>query len=230
MGAKATVASNSREPSVRAGDGTLFAIAVGLLVFSILAFSLKATFNPERLVRYTPIVIVHGIVMLAWLVLFASQARFAMTGKLQRHRTFGMASLLLVLVMVPLGIHVSWQFGQETGRMIVFVGNAINFLQFVPLYATAIIAAKRHRFEDHKRLMLVASIALTGPAVGRVIEVADLPLPVTMLAFLLAIIVLPLAYDIRVRRKPHRASVMAIGYVILTIGIFGAYAASLPSS
>lgn len=202
-------------------------MALGLLVFSVLAFGIKVIFDPERLVRYTPIVIVHGIVMLAWLGLFALQARLAVKGSLKGHKANGTASLLLVAVMLPLGLHLSWQLGQETGRMVVFAGNAINFLQFVPLYLASIIAASRQRFEIHKRLMLVASIALTGPAISRVVEVTDLPMPVTILIFLLAIIALPLAYDIKVRRRPHKASVIAICYVVLTIGMFGAFAASL---
>ena len=130
--------------------------------------------------------------------------------------------------MVPLGIHVSWQLTLETGSMFVFAGNVISFMQFVPLYAVSIWAASQGHFEVHRRLMLVASIALTGPAFGRVTDVADLPTPVTVLLFLLAIIALPLIYDFRVRGKPHVASIAAISYVILTIVVFGVVVANLP--
>ena len=157
------------------GNELLAKIALFLLIFAVGAFALKVIVEPERLVRYTPLVILHGATMVAWMLLFASQARLAAAGKLPTHRTFGRWSPILVLAMVVSGMTVSWNLVREFGAYQVFIANIGNFATFVPLYIAAIFFARRHEQAEHRQAMLIGTLALMGPAYGRVFDALDLP-------------------------------------------------------
>ncbi|MEM6586184.1 MAG: hypothetical protein AAF692_10555, partial [Pseudomonadota bacterium] len=79
----------------QAANALIAKFALGILVFVFTAFALKAVIHPERLARYTPLVMVHGAIMMGWMAMFASQARLAMQGELASHRAMGRWSPLL---------------------------------------------------------------------------------------------------------------------------------------
>ncbi|MEM7703561.1 MAG: hypothetical protein AAF251_16605 [Pseudomonadota bacterium] len=170
----------------RAGNALLFKFAVALFVFAFAAFALKVIVDPERLARYTPMVSVHGAIMMGWMAMLASQARLAMTGKLSAHRAAGRWSPLLVIAMVATGLTVSWNLSQESGRYGLLVGNIGVFLTFVPLYVAAIVFARKHKQAEHRQAMLIATLLTLGPANSRVADVLGLPfsavLPIQIVA------------------------------------------------
>jgi uncharacterized protein with PQ loop repeat len=63
--------------------------SIGILCFVIAAFVLKVIVQPERLARYTPLVIVHATLMILWLILFAVQAGLIQQGSFSIHRKLG---------------------------------------------------------------------------------------------------------------------------------------------
>lgn len=159
----------------RAGNALLSKFALAILIFSIAAFALKVIVDPERLVRYTPLVSLHGATMIGWMALLTVQARLASTGKLSRHRSIGRLSPILVVAMVVIGMTVSWNLSQEFNRYEILVGNTGTFATFVPLYVAAILFARSHRAAEHRQAMLIGTIALLGPAFARVFDVMDIP-------------------------------------------------------
>ena len=160
----------------KAGNALLFKFALAILVFTFSAFALKALIDPERLARYTPLVIVHGAIMMGWMAMFVSQARLAMQGKLASHRAMGRWSPVLVIAMAVTGLTVSWNLAQEFNKYDVLIGNIGVVLTFVPLYIGAILFAKAHRQAEHRMAMLLATVATLGPAYARVTDVLDWPL------------------------------------------------------
>jgi drug/metabolite transporter (DMT)-like permease len=88
----------------------------------------------------------------------------------------------------------------------------------MPVFAGLIAAGlyTRQTPQTHKRLMLIATVGLIAPAVGRMAQMSDLPLPFpmpiigAMMLFLLALAL----WDRRNRGRIHRATVIGGGVLI----------------
>ncbi|HET7924048.1 MAG TPA: hypothetical protein VFL30_04075, partial [Rhodanobacteraceae bacterium] len=93
-------------------------------------------------------------------------------------------------------------------------GNFISIAVFAGLVAAAIVL-RRHP-ETHKRLMVLASIAIVGPALARISRWPifggeDSPfIPVVLLALLLAVI----AHDLVRERRVHKATICGVGVIV----------------
>jgi len=87
---------------------------------------------------------------------------------------------------------------------------AIPLLQVV-VFAGLIIAAFRFRFSPaaHKRLILIATISLLGPAINRWPVALIQKVPVLTSAILLGFILMLVAYDIWTLGKVHRETLRA---------------------
>lgn len=117
---------------------------------------------------------VHGILFLGWTVLFAVQTNLVARGQVARHRGLGLVGVSLATAMVFAALAVVVR-GLSYG---VAIGNydAARVLAVVPLTAITLFAvlfvcaiANIRRPETHKRLMLLATIALLPPAVARIV-------------------------------------------------------------
>ena len=208
----------------RAGNALLFKFAVAIFVFSFAAFALKVIVHPERLARYTPLVAVHGAIMMGWMAMFASQARLAMQGKLTSHRAMGRWSPLLVIAMVTTGLTVSWNLSQEFGRYEVLVGNIGVFLNFVPLYIAAIVFARKHNQAEHRQAMLLGTLSTLGPAYARVTDVLELPLVAGFPMQLIATLGLSIWLDKASRGAVAKSTWVLLGFyfgvLFATAGVF----------
>jgi hypothetical protein len=118
---------------------------------------------------------VHGIVMTAWVVLFLTQTFLIAKGRGDVHRKLGVLGAWLAAVVVMLGVYTIWQsiLRQQLNVSIgsfalLFVAfDGLSLLLFGSLVAVAL--GLRRRPNDHKRLMLMASVALLPPAFGRLV-------------------------------------------------------------
>ncbi|MEL7198987.1 MAG: hypothetical protein AAGL10_11795 [Pseudomonadota bacterium] len=155
-------------------------IALSLLVFTIVAFALKAHFHPEVRARYIPIVILHAGLMLSWLTLLVVQPILVVTKQLKWHRVLGAISLGLVGAMVASGAIIAVNIGRELGRPEVTVVNIAAFVTFLPLYFAAVNFARSKRVHEHRQAMLIATLALMTPAYARIVQVVELPDPVAI--------------------------------------------------
>jgi uncharacterized membrane protein YozB (DUF420 family) len=170
--------------------------------------------SPTRRTRYTSLVSIHAVLMSAWLILLCVQARLAHGGDLVLHRRLGRASGWLVAALVPLSAVVAVDFHREFGRTGTLVADFSLLIIFVPLYLAAIWSAKRGRIDVHKRLLLIGTIAMVSPALGRFTDIVGLPRPAAVPMYLLMLIGAPLTYDFMSRGRPHRASLAAIGVAL----------------
>ena len=111
----------------------------------------------------------------------------------------------------------------EDGENIVVWGNFFTLLMFAAFVSLAVVFRKRP--EAHKRLMLLASMSIVGPALAR------LPRwPIfaggfeagrnCAIAGVLTMFALLLTYDVVTRKKPHPAS--WIGMVLILASLAGA--------
>jgi uncharacterized membrane protein YozB (DUF420 family) len=113
------------------------------------------------------------VVFTAWILLFVLQVSFIAKGKVHWHRKIGPYGGALVPVMVVLGI---WGALVAGGRPEGFNNIPIPGLQFlaVPFFDMLLFPAfvclallKRHDFQSHKRLMLLATLNLITAAIAR---------------------------------------------------------------
>lgn len=187
-----------------------------MLTFVVVAFGAATIVQPFRLARYAkPEVIVHIVLVLSWLVLFIVQSGLARTGAIARHRKNLRLGALLVLLVTAQAIYLTYQWGD--GRR--FVAESRDVLAFAALFIAAVWAAKRGRFDAHKRLILIATLNLLGPAYIRLGFVLNWSIPMTILATILTWILPPVAYDLVTRRAIHWASIAGIVFSIATYAL-----------
>jgi hypothetical protein len=196
-------------------DSSLLILSIGILVLTLGSFALIAVREPVRLTRYTPLVTFHGAAMAAWYTLFVVQAWLVLNRNHRAHRVLGFSSIVLAVIMVSTGILVTFGFYEEFGRRTTFVADLGIFVNFIPLYGAAVWTALKRRFDAHKRLMLVASICMIGPALARGLDVVSVSRAATLILYPAILIGLPLFYDRRTKGSLHSASKWAIGYSLL---------------
>lgn len=191
---------------------------IALLAFTVIAFTLKVIVHPVRLERYTPPVMLHGILMLGWLVLFTLQAKLVQAGNTTRHKTLGYAGMALVAAIVISSLPLSVSLVREYGKANILIANSFMILTFVSLFAAAVYYARNNNFTAHKRLMLLATLSILGPPIARLLNILDIPELWALSVQTLFIILLPVIYDKFTVGKIHRASV---GGIVFAVGMIG---------
>jgi hypothetical protein len=162
----------------------LTGMAILMIAVSIAGF-LPAIVNPVgRRAPLTLLAAVHGIVFLAWLLLFLAQTLLAATGRVGWHRRVGYISVVLLTLMIVLGfqtttamvrrgfdlsgdLHVDPHPQIEAGGTVEMDAATASVFNFAGLLIFAVLAIAaicyRRRPEIHKRLMLFANIELMQP-------------------------------------------------------------------
>jgi uncharacterized membrane protein YozB (DUF420 family) len=151
------------------------ALCVAALVFAGFApsYYLRAFVSARHL---TPLAHIHGALMTAWIVLFATQATLIRKGRIAWHRRLGVGGAVLAAVIVIVG---SLTVAAAAERRFPAVGPARFariFVEFDGLslwvFGALVLAAVlwRRRSDVHRRLILCATVALLPPAVGRLAE------------------------------------------------------------
>lgn len=199
----------------------LFYIAIAVIAVAVVfagfapTYYLKARFGNPPL---RPLVHLHGFLFSLWLVLLASQVTLVAAHRTDLHRRLGIFGGVLAALLVIIGPIVAIQsarLGAPPNRPPGLPPPLIFLV--IPLFDIAIFAIVvaagfyyRRRADIHKRLMVVATIAILPPAIAR-LHVAFLrahgPLAFFGLAdlFLLACIL----YDTIRHRRLHPAYVWA---------------------
>jgi hypothetical protein len=167
----------------------------------------------------------HGWSFFLWYLLFPLQAALGARGKYALHRTLGVLSVGLVVVMTLTGILVLTVRVEEAVRnggpqVWLLYGPLIlsSLVLFVGFYSAAIYMAARNRLQAHKRLMVVASAAGLGAGLSRVIMFISgfhpLSIPAGTLGCGLFIIV-GMSYDWYARRTVHPVYLIGLAVLLL---------------
>jgi hypothetical protein len=155
--------------------------ALFMIVLSVAGFGPSIVDQSQRNAPPTPMVIAHGIVGSAWLLMFLTQAILAATRRIAVHRRLGMVSPVIAVMMIVLGYtttiekarrgydlsgdiaRASAPPGSPSPSAVEFealdLGTGLaGFLTFGVLVAAGLWY--RRRPDIHKRLMLFALIPL----------------------------------------------------------------------
>jgi uncharacterized membrane protein YozB (DUF420 family) len=120
----------------------------------------------------TTLVHVHGALATAWMLLFLTQTALVSSGRTDLHLRLGVAGALLA----PLFVVVGYVTAVEAARRgvappdgpppLAFLAVPLGTLLAFTILAAAGLSQRRHR-DTHKRLMLLATIAILTPALAR---------------------------------------------------------------
>jgi hypothetical protein len=164
------------------------------------------------------VIYLHAAVFSGWMVLLLAQTGLVFARRVRAHRQLGMAGLYYGLVVLVMGLVVSFvapvinvtsgrsTFDENARFLILPLGDMLLFGGFF----WAGMAYRRDK-EWHKRLMLLATTALLFAPAARI---GDPSLPLVLLIWLFPL-GLAIAYDAFVGRRVHRVYVVGLAVLLI---------------
>ena len=200
--------------------------AIAALVVLVVGFAptyfLKGFFGTPEL---STLKHVHGVVMTSWFILFRVQVGLVATGRTAIHRKVGVFGAFLAMAVLTVGVLA----GLASARAGVTPLPEITPLQFLVMpigemfaFGTLVTAAilMRKRSPYHKRLMLLASLAMLTPAFARIVPGG----PPAFFGLTDLVILSCIAYDTMTNRKLHPA--FLAGFIFIVVVQLGRLALS----
>jgi len=160
--------------------------------------------------------------MTTWFLLLLSQSLLIATGRRAIHRKAGVAGLAvaaIIVVLNPLVTVRSVAHGLADGSPIQLVSLILiaDLLLMVVFAVLTGLAIRWRRYpETHSRLLLLASIAVASPALGR-LALNTLGTPIPGVLGQIAIALLVVGHDLKMSRRVHPASAWGAGAIIATL-------------
>lgn len=152
-----------------------FYLCMSLLIAAVVVYGFSHTIENKLIYGKPPrpvLLWVHAVLFSSWIVLYITQSVLVRIRKVKLHRALGWAGALLGASMVVVGPWVAVVMARFDTRQL-HRANRDAFL-IVPLSDMAAFAICfglailwRTNPERHRRLMLIATCALTGAAFGR---------------------------------------------------------------
>ncbi|MEK6333804.1 MAG: hypothetical protein AABM67_02585 [Acidobacteriota bacterium] len=216
MATSTAIINRSRERVFFTG----MAIAFALVVFAGFSrtFYLRPHFDTRPLI---PLLVVHGIFFTSWLALLIIQTSLVATKRTRTHMRLGIAGAVLASSMIIIGTVTALV--RAKGPSPVPGVNPLSFLT-IPLGDMLIFSILvglafyfRRRADVHKRLMLLATIAILPAAIAR-LPFAFIQQYGPLAFFGLAdLFIIPcLIYDLITRGRPHRATVLGGALIVIS--------------
>jgi FtsH-binding integral membrane protein len=205
-----------------------FGMAVAMSVVIFIGFGPTFYLNPwlgeplgaPPLATMPRVIVVHGLVLTAWMAVLMLQTGLVAGGHTLQHRRLGVVGAVLAAAVFVLGMTaqiastrrdvLSGAYDANPFIRLVVLAGFVSILVFGLLAGLAILW--RRRPDSHRRLMLLATIAIVGAGagrMGRIIEVAMPslgPLPWLGLALTNVFIVALVVHDWRAARRVHPAT------------------------
>lgn len=213
--------------NVKAGDTRVFLWAHAVLLAVVLVGFARSFYLRDLFLRNAldlPLQL-HGVALTGWFGLVFLQAAVMATGRRHLHRRLAWLAAPILAAVVATSLFINTRLARSLGsardpeNMFVW-GNYMSLVAFVGLVAAALML--RRRPDTHRRLMLMASIAIVGPAFARlsfwpVFGLGLAGAPAFAVAGLLLLLALALAVD-RVRcGRVHPATWAGVGAILATL-------------
>jgi len=164
-------------PRGRAVEGTRFFVIMMFAMASVIiaGFSLNLAMGRSSFAAPTAFH-VHGLIFMGWLGLALAQVVTIASGNIALHRQLGRLAYGWIAAMIAAGVTIILVSVRSTGGPFFFAQNEFlisNLAGLLVFGVLALWALRARRYSGwHRRLMLVAMSALTGPGLGRL-----LPMP-----------------------------------------------------
>lgn len=209
---KQPLLSEQRNTHRTSGKPGLFYIAASFLVLVIVLTGFSNTYivpMASGTFKSIPAIHIHGSLFFLWIVLFIAQPTLVRLGYTQVHRKIGIAGFVLAVTMVVFGVTIailSAKAGRAGGTnlppnsfLLVPLSDMVLFSSFIML---SLLNLKNS--EVHKRLMVLATVAILPAAFGRIFLQANITNPIAALFLLESITLLGVAYDLKTRKQVHK--------------------------
>jgi FtsH-binding integral membrane protein len=160
----------------------------------------------------------HGALFSSWILFLLAQTTLVASGRTDIHRRIGIAGFLLACLMVVVGV---WAATNSLGRSGGPPGIDPKTFYIIPItdmliFSVLVFFAYRARFDSaaHKRIIIVATVALMIAAIARwpIPAVRSNPLTAALLSYVFLLILV--AYDLWSTHKIHRATIWASVFLI----------------
>ncbi len=152
---------------------------------------------------------VHGAAFASWYVILVTQATLIANGRPDIHRRLGLAAFCLAVAMVVLGVAAAVVAIRNNHLPPGLNPGSFLVLPFFGIAVFAILAGAgflmRKRPETHKRLMLLASIAMLDAALARIPGVFALGGPLASFGLQDLFVIACIVHDFAARRRIHPA-------------------------
>jgi len=160
-------------------------------------------------------IVLHGIALTLWFLLFASQALLVSSGRVRLHRSLGIAGAALAAVVFGLSLLVVVRSAVRETSLVV-IGDMALLILFAILVAASIWF--RRKPEVHKRLMVIASISIVAPAIARW-PGAQSMLPLSVVVPQLSLYAAQIVHDVASSRRVHPATAWGVASYIVVVGV-----------
>lgn len=214
----ATLVASQRK--LRADDIFFPAMAVLILAVVVVGFA-QSYFLPGMVLAKLPnkLVHIHGALFVSWIFLLVLQTSLVAARKVKLHMSLGVLALILPPLMAIFGMLTLFDSIKRNGTGIpgelMLVGDTEELILFLFLIGWAMLA--RRAAATHKRLMILGTLALMGPAVNRWPFPPAFRLPGTILVCA-GLPLFVVAYDLITTRKVMRAT--WVGTLLIMVSIF----------
>ena len=221
---RSTIASSiAQERSRDRWFFTGMALAVAVTVFLGFArtYYLRDFFGGPPL---STLVHAHGAVATCWILLFATQTSLVAARRTDLHQRLGIAGAVLAVIVLVIGYFTAIE-GARRGVTPPGGPPPLAFLA-VPigtLVAFAILVGaglyNRPRSETHKRLMLLATIAILTPALARIGRLVGSEGPPIAIGGTCGFVVACMLYDRMLHRRVHPAFLWGGIFLMLSLPV-----------
>ena len=169
-----------------------------------------------------PIIKIHGALLFGWLLFLIAQASLIQSKKVITHRRSGWLGAFLCIAIMISGVlvgafatHRDLAVGGESGLIGSFVNTVIEMILFGSLVGAAIFY--RRTPETHKRLLVVATISILGPAWFRFRHFMPfVPNPFVTFSYIAdSVLLIPIARDWITYKRVHPVYIWAGGAIFL---------------
>jgi hypothetical protein len=165
------------------------------------------------------IIHVHGAVFTCWILLLIAQTSLASVGRVDLHKQLGIAGFVLAPLMLILGV---WAATDSLARGPRIPGRDPLTFYAIPLISVIAFAIlfffalrQRRNSQAHKRIVLVANVALLTAAIARFpFAFVHRKAPIDILCGY-SLIVLLIAYDLWSTRKLQRSTLSAAAFLMV---------------
>lgn len=166
----------------------------------------------------------HAATFIGFMGLLLTQALLVATGRTRLHKKLGTVGIGYGILVIFIGLVVSfalplhhlnvddWEMDQAAGLLLT---GWCDMALFAVLFGTAI--AYRRRPETHKRLILLAAVAIILPAASRLVFALFGPQVLIFLLVWWSPVLLGIGYDLLTRRRIHPAYL--VGALILLLRV-----------
>ena len=207
----AEIASQAVSPGSATRVRRKFYVAMAILLLTMIVVGFWPSYFGPLLRGATQapwILHLHGSIFMGWMFMLVAQSVLAAQGRIRQHRAVGNFGIALGSVVFALGVLVSFvapvmtfnagtrTLDEAAGFLLIPLGD---MALFGPLFFSAV--AYRNKPELHKRLMILATIAIAFAAIFRM-QAIGVPLAAGLTIWF-ALPLIGMAYDFKTRGRVH---------------------------